>query len=128
MRKVFHLILLYLVLIISAKRINKEKVYQKHFAEEIDGKVEVVLYDNSRVDIVTDEYAIEVDFANKWAEGIGQALYYSIKLDKKAGILLIMENENDNKYLQRLLFVCMKYDITVWVINKKFESRKINGT
>lgn len=41
----------------------------------LDGKMEVVLKDKTRIDCLTAEYAIEVDFAKKGAEGIGQALY-----------------------------------------------------
>ena len=38
---------------------------------------------NGRVDIVTDEYAIEVEWANNWKHSIGQALWYSIQTNKK---------------------------------------------
>lgn len=44
--------------------------------------MEVVAPDGTRCDILTDEYAIEVDFANKWAEAIGQALNYAIQFNK----------------------------------------------
>jgi hypothetical protein len=44
--------------------------------------------DGTRCDIVTETHAIEVDFADKWAEAIGQCLNYSFQLNKKAGILL----------------------------------------
>ena len=39
---------------------------------EIGGKVEVVMKDGTRCDILTATHAIEVDFAKKWAEAIGQ--------------------------------------------------------
>ncbi len=51
----------------------------------------MVLPDKARVDCVTDTHAIEFDFAKKWGESIGQALYYATILNKQAGIVLIME-------------------------------------
>lgn len=64
--------------------------------------MEYVLDDQARVDCLTDEYAIEFDFANKWAEAIGQALYYAKKTGRRPGIVLIMESSGDQKYLSRL--------------------------
>ncbi|MFH1027609.1 MAG: hypothetical protein V1791_06370 [Pseudomonadota bacterium] len=35
-------------------------------------------------------YAVEVEYAHKWAEAIGQSLYYSRMTGKKPGVVLIM--------------------------------------
>ena len=51
---------------------------QEKFAREIGGQVEVVMKDGTRCDILTATHAIEVDFAKKWAEAIGQSLNYAI--------------------------------------------------
>ena len=96
---------------------QKEEVYQNLFAKAINGQTEYVLKDNSRVDIVTDTYAIEVDFAHKWAEAIGQSLYYAESLDKKPGILLVVNGKQQNRYIFRLLTVTRKYGITVWILD-----------
>ena len=101
-------------LIIQAKHLHKESYYQKIFCDEIDGKTEVVLSDRTRVDCLTDKYAIEVDFASKWAEGIGQSLHYSIMTGKKAGVYLIIEKKSDIKHLKRLKNVADRYCIKVW--------------
>ena len=124
------LILLLLTSIrVNAQRLNYEKVYQKEFSLIIGGQMEVTLPDRTRVDIVTDTFAIEVDFANKWAEGIGQSLYYGEVLNKKPGILLIIENrEKDKKYLDRLMKVAFKHGITVWIIDSNFYWKKIQTT
>ena len=37
-------------------------------------------------------YAVEFDFAEKWAEAVGQALYYALKTGKKPAVVLIMED------------------------------------
>lgn len=44
--------------------------------------MEYRLSDNTRVDCMTDTLAVEFDFANKWAECIGQALYYGKQTKK----------------------------------------------
>jgi hypothetical protein len=51
--------------------------------------LERVLPNRARVDCLTDEYAIEVDWTGKWAEAIGQALYYSWATGRKPGIILV---------------------------------------
>ncbi|MDP2689260.1 MAG: hypothetical protein Q8P48_04005 [Deltaproteobacteria bacterium] len=80
--------------------------------------MEYRLPDRTRVDCVTVEYAVEVDFAGKWAEAIGQAVYYAMMTDKKPGILLIMdgEEEKDARYLERLKTVTESLGIAVWTI------------
>ncbi len=65
---------------------------------------------------MTEEYAIEFDFAKKWAESIGQALYYAMETDKKPGVVLILEDPKDERYLKRLLEVSEEYKIKVWTI------------
>lgn len=40
---------------------------------------------------ITDTHAVEFDFANKWAESIGQALHYQLMTGKKAMVILIIE-------------------------------------
>lgn len=91
-----------------------EGYYQNNFAIQIKGETEVVLDDKTRVDIVTDTFAIEVDFAEKWAESIGQSKYYAKKLNKKAGILLVVNPLTDEKYLKRLITTTYG-DITIWL-------------
>ena len=49
--------------------------------------------DGTRCDILTDTHAIEVDFADKWAEAIGQSLNYAMQTGKKAGIVLVLKDE-----------------------------------
>ena len=48
--------------------------------------------DFTRVDCLTDKYAVEFDFANKWAESIGQALHYQLMTGKKAKVVLSLED------------------------------------
>ena len=62
----FLLFLLLLALPLFGKQ--SERYYQEKFAREIGGRVEVVMKDGTRCDILTATHAIEVDFAKKWAE------------------------------------------------------------
>lgn len=100
----------------SAKRLHHEKEYQAKWCAEHGGEIEHVLDDNTRVDCLTDTHAIEFDFADKHSEAIGQALYYSAKTKRKPGIVLILEDPKDAKYLMRLNFTNKNkvLDIKVW--------------
>ena len=91
---------------VFAKRKFKEKVYQEYYCEKWGGQSEVILKDKSRCDCLTEKYAMEFDFADNWAEAIGQSLYYAIMLDKKPAIVLICENmKKDMKHINRLATV-----------------------
>lgn len=94
-----------------------EKDYQKVWCDAHCGTTEVILSDRARVDCVTATHAIEFDFAPKWAESIGQALYYGYALNKKPGIVLIIENaDKDQKYINRVKAIAKYYRITFWTM------------
>ena len=99
-----------------AANIHKEKEYQELWCDQHNGEIEYVLDDKTRVDCLTEDYAIEFDFAYKWAEAVGQALYYALMTNKKPGIVLIMEKERDEKNLRRLEILTDKYNIRLWTI------------
>ena len=88
----------------NKKRTNPESFYRnkaiKYFK---DGKIEVLVPNNTRCDIATKKYAIEVDFANKWQEAVGQSLNYANQLQKDAGILLIVEEKEDFQFAGKLI-------------------------
>jgi len=85
-----------------SKNLYKESEYQRLWCSRAGGRAEYVLPDRTRVDCLTDEYAVEVDFAPKWAEAIGQALYYASVTGKTPAVLLIIESPTDARYLLRL--------------------------
>lgn len=97
-----------------------EKDYQNAWCSLHHGTQEVVLSDKARIDCLTQTHAVEFDFAKKWAESIGQALYYAQATNKKAGIVLIIEDiQKDQKYLDRVKTVASLYNITLWTIFPK---------
>jgi len=108
-------ILLFILLITSlnAKHLHKEKYYQKIFCNKLNGIMEYQLKDKARVDCLTDTYAIETDFINKYYESIGQSLYYGYKTNHKPAIQIIIKKDNDKK-LKRLFFLANKLDIKVF--------------
>ena len=102
----------------KAKKYN-ERHYQTQLCNEINGEMEYVLKDNTRVDCLTDEYAIEVDFAKKWAESIGQSLFYAEMTGKKPAIGFIMNDDKDQRYFKRLNTLAQKYQIKIFIIEKE---------
>lgn len=91
-----------------AQHFRLEEYYQKQIAKQIGGTREVVLDDNTRVDICTKSEVIEVEFARKWYESIGQVCHYSVKTGLKPVIYLIVETDKDNIYVERCRRVCSK--------------------
>ncbi|KAB0665625.1 hypothetical protein F6V25_07845 [Oryzomonas japonica] len=75
--------------------------------------------DGTRADCVTDDYAVEIDFAPKWAEALGQALHYADQTGKRPGILLIIEREKDWRYYWRLKRTADKQGVRLWYITPK---------
>ena len=79
-------------------REHPEKWYQEKWCGARGGQMEVVLPDRTRVDCLLPDYAVEVDFASKWAECAGQSLHYSRMTRRPPGCVLIIERGKDNKY------------------------------
>ena len=109
-------ILLACSLPVQAKRMYNEAYYQELWCSEQKGQMEYVLPDYTRVDCLTEDHAIEFDFANKWAESIGQALHYGMMTGKKPGIVLIIEKPKHFVYYNRIVPLCEKYGITLWTM------------
>ena len=101
---------------LDAARLNPEAHYQEIAAKKYSGQTEVTVPDGTRCDIVTETHAIEVDFADKWAEAIGQSLNYSFQLNKKAGILLILEKPDDERHLIRVQSIIKHFKLTIDVL------------
>lgn len=96
---------------------HNEKYYQTKLCDKLNGKMEYVLRDRTRVDCLTDDYAIEVDFAKKWAESVGQSLYYAKMTYKKPAVGFIVGSK-DKKYLKRLSILADEYGIKIFLLEK----------
>lgn len=75
--------------------------------------MEYRLEDGRRIDCLTDTHAIEVEFAHKWTEAIGQSLDYSMLTGKEAGIVLIVRKHSDLERWKRLNRVISHYQLPV---------------
>ena len=117
------IIALWIVIAINATMAMAfERDYQQVWCDAHGGEVEVVLRDRTRVDCVVDmdgvAYAIEFDFAKKWAEAIGQALYYGRMMNREPGIVLIVEDFNkDKKYIDRVTYATQGLGVRLWLTN-----------
>ena len=84
---------------------QKESFYNNLWCSVRNGRQEVRTELDTRIDCLLEYYAVETDFDTKWAEGLGQALHYSAMTDKKAAILLILQNHDGSdrsRYVRRL--------------------------
>ena len=110
----------YLYLNEAPHKKHKEKYYQTQLCNELGGAMEQSLLDRSRVDCLTDEYAIEVDFARKWAESVGQSLYYALMTEKKPAVgLIVRDSAKDERRMKRLKVLAEKYHIKIFEIERE---------
>lgn len=79
-----------------------ESYYVNQWCTSDFGRKEAVLWDGTRVDCLAKDYAVEFDFAKKWAESIGQALYYSKMTGKKPATAIILTSPLDYRYVKRI--------------------------
>lgn len=80
------------------------------------GDMEFLLRDRTRVDCLTDKYAIEFDFASKWAEALGQSLHYAYMTGRAPAIYLILESKKDTRFVDILTPLCDVYGIKLVLI------------
>ena len=96
----------------------RETDWSRHLAKQMRGIPEYVLPDGSRVDILTDDTAWEVEWSYKWPEAIGQAVFYGLATDRAPGVSLLVTPGQDENYLQCLM-VCRHLDIKLQVTKVK---------
>lgn len=70
---------------------DPEAAWIRAFAQEVGGQSEVAV-EHGRADVVTSEFAFELDWLDKWHEGIGQALHYASATEKRPGLALILRD------------------------------------
>lgn len=106
--------------IAGAQSGNKNELYySKKIAEELGGEAEFRTPDGSRVDILTDTTAYEVEWVYNWESAIGQSIFYGMTTNKDPGVILLLKGDPLERadYL-RCLAVCGKLGI-------RLETRKI---
>lgn len=114
------MLLLLVCLFMCVPAFGKERDYQKVWCARHSGQMEYRLPDATRVDCLTATHAVEVDFGKKWAEAIGQSLYYSSCTGKRAGVVLILDGESEFRFLRRLQATIKSaaLPIDVWIVKR----------
>ena len=123
---IFLLLAAVVLFLIFGKTKKVEQKYQKGTERQFqvahaEGKIEIAFNRDGmrgRIDDLTGTHAIEYDFSKKWAEAIGQSLFYASITGKKAGIVLILEGEGDQKHLDKLVYTIRtkRLGIDVWTV------------
>ena len=99
MRKLLLFLLTFWVLGVQAQQTESD--YVRLIQGELGGEREVAVT-SGFVDLLTDKLAIEVDFASKWKEAVGQSLWYGLQTNRKPAIVLIKRKKTDQKYVIQL--------------------------
>jgi hypothetical protein len=84
----------YIAPIISLRIVDasKESAWSNALAQTLAGRTEVPV-PNGRIDVLSENYAIEVDRLDKWHEGIGQAAHYGLAMNRIACLALIIDSD-----------------------------------
>lgn len=93
-----------------------EATHAARWCHQHRGQLEYVLPDRTRVDCLTATHAVEVEWAAKWYQAVGQSLHYAAMTGLRPGIVLLIQGDADNRYLARLQYVIDMFmlPIDVW--------------
>ncbi|MEN6621922.1 MAG: hypothetical protein ABFD50_10270 [Smithella sp.] len=130
----FPILIFILIFIIAACTGSKQQVlltekdYQRAFNEVyFKGQAEMEIpVKYGRIDLLTKDYAVEVDRLEKFHEAIGQALHYARETGKKPAIAIFIvdHKRGDKEKLKYVIWLCNYYKIKVWFINEELEKAK----
>lgn len=104
------------VFTIGAAHAKHKMPEREYVSQHCDGDMEFVLPGRTRVDCLTDKYAIEFDFAPKWAEALGQSLHYAYMTRRDPAIYLILESKKDMRFVNILTPLCDVYGVKLVLI------------
>ena len=108
--------LLCLSLVADAK--PRHEPYYSSLWCEGRGQAEARLASDNRVDCLTETHAIEVEWAKKFRQGIGQSLDYAQETGRRAGIVLLLRNEADYRHWIRMNTVIDYHQLAIdtWIM------------
>lgn len=78
-----------------------EKDYSDYIQSLIGGEREFHVK-GGRIDLLTNEFAFEIEWANNWKESIGQSMWYALNSNKKPAIILLLKKKEDYKFFIQL--------------------------
>ncbi len=109
-------LVLAVILLVAVRSVADERSECERLAPKYEAETEVVLFDQTRVDLLNDEYAIEVDWSRKWAEAVGQSLYYAAVTGRKPAVILLVKDATaERRYVYRCLVSCARADVSLFV-------------
>jgi hypothetical protein len=77
---------------------GRESLWRDALSRQWHGQIEKRI-EGGRIDVLTDQYAVEVEFPYKWHEGLGQSLHYASATGKQ-GVLAIIAYAQGEANLQ----------------------------
>lgn len=117
MRRAFGL-LFAVLLFTTAVHAKTEAEWQAELCPSPLFEREVILDDGSRADCISSSVAVEIDFSDKWAEAIGQALLYAELTGKLPVIFLVCRSriETCDIHAGRIAAVARRYALPLTVV------------
>lgn len=98
--------------------LDRETTWSQWIAKQKGGHAEVRTFCGARCDVLTEEYAFEVEWVKKYKEAPGQALLYAALLHRKPGIILLSRNSPmDRIYFLRSTVICQQANIYLEIID-----------
>ena len=101
-----------------------EKEISDYIQSLIGGQREVSVK-SGRIDLVHNNVAFEIEWANNWKESIGQSLWYALQANIETGIILVLKSNKDYKYFLQLnsalQYAKLEEKIKVYLFPNDFE-------
>jgi hypothetical protein len=94
--------------------IKNEYRYRNDLQQRIGGTIEYHLPAIGYIDLLTDEYIIELKSRNAWKGALGQLLVYSHFLSNKKLILALFNDRRQGTPSSESLYVCKTVNVGVW--------------
>ena len=112
----------WLLCLVFAQDLPRETDQIKWLAEEYGCECEVVLEDGSRADLVSRDYAVEVEWCEKWKEAPAQAVLYSVWTGKKPAVILLAGKGDaaaEKVSILRCKLVCERLGVKLAVVKAR---------
>jgi len=105
---------------------SSEEEYTTYLQSQIGGEQEVTLSDRTRCDLLTDDYAIEVERARRWAQAIGQSLHYANMTGRQPAIALLVDSEDNGRYFRRIVGVINEFELPIFLMLIDMETLRLS--
>lgn len=112
--KVMRIALFLLPCFLAAEEKRDERWWSAWWAERNGGEANhYIEADGSFADAITDSHIVEVEWAPKWKHSIGQALNYAAYRQQRAKIVLLLEEEDEQRYFLRCKSIVILYGLPI---------------